>query len=94
MRVDVNVLNFALTLEHLENAFYVEGLKKHSQNDFLKAGLPQWVRGRFEQIAKHGKIPYLALVLRHVNLFMHRRSDPCCLPGVCPRLPSRPALQV
>jgi hypothetical protein len=51
---DVEVLNFALTLEHLENAFYTEGLKKYNQQAFINAGLPKWVRGRFEQIAMHG----------------------------------------
>lgn len=51
--IDIEVLNFALTLEHLENAFYNEGLNKYSQDDFVQAGLPVWARGRFEQIAKH-----------------------------------------
>ncbi len=33
---DVDILNFALTLEHLEAVFYTQGLKKFDQNDFEK----------------------------------------------------------
>jgi len=50
---DVTVLNFALTLEHLENAFYKGALAKFDQQDFLDAGLPAFARGRFEQVAAH-----------------------------------------
>ncbi|KAJ7087718.1 ferritin-like domain-containing protein [Mycena crocata] len=50
---DATVLNYALTLEHLENAFYSGALKKFSEHDFRKAGLPNWARGRFVQVAEH-----------------------------------------
>ncbi|KAI0658103.1 ferritin-like domain-containing protein [Cubamyces menziesii] len=52
-QTDISVLTFALTLEHLENAFYKQGLAKYSESDFQKDGLPAWVRGRFAQIAQH-----------------------------------------
>ncbi|KIJ63875.1 hypothetical protein HYDPIDRAFT_29221 [Hydnomerulius pinastri MD-312] len=47
------ILNFALTLEHLENAFYTQGLQKYSQQDFLNENLPVWARGRWVEIAQH-----------------------------------------
>ncbi|KAF8837992.1 hypothetical protein BDN67DRAFT_1071044 [Paxillus ammoniavirescens] len=47
------ILNFALTLEHLEDAFYTQGIQKYSQEDFLAENLPSWARGRWTQIAEH-----------------------------------------
>ncbi|KAH7921675.1 hypothetical protein BV22DRAFT_1132100 [Leucogyrophana mollusca] len=49
----VQILNYALTLEHLENAFYAQGLQKYSQQDFVNAGLPDFARGRWSEIAAH-----------------------------------------
>jgi hypothetical protein len=51
--VDVDILNFALTLEHVENAFYTQGLSRFKQEDFVHAGFPDWTYGRLKQIAAH-----------------------------------------
>jgi Ferritin-like domain len=53
LSLDVDILNFALTLEHLENAFYSQGLSKFTQGNFVDAGLPDWSYGRLKQIAAH-----------------------------------------
>ncbi|KAJ3993108.1 ferritin-like domain-containing protein [Lentinula boryana] len=50
---DTVVLNYALTLEYLESAFYTGALNNFTEDDFISDGLPQWARGRFEQIAAH-----------------------------------------
>ncbi|KAK6530398.1 hypothetical protein TWF694_003753 [Orbilia ellipsospora] len=36
---DTDILQFALTLEHLESAFYAQGFKKFSESDFADLGL-------------------------------------------------------
>lgn len=35
---DVDILNYALTLEYLERKFYCEGISLFTQQDFIKAG--------------------------------------------------------
>ncbi|KAJ7646676.1 ferritin-like domain-containing protein [Roridomyces roridus] len=50
---DPQVLNYALTLEHLEAAFYKEGLAKFSAADLKAAGYPDWTYGRLGQIYDH-----------------------------------------
>lgn len=58
---DVDVLNYALTLEHLEYAFYRDGLEKFGEDKFRSAdvfdGLGSYLRERvyrnFERIREH-----------------------------------------
>ena len=51
--IDPVVLNYALTLEHLEAAFYAQALSQFSADDFANAGYPDWVRYRLTEIAAH-----------------------------------------
>ncbi|KAF8583677.1 hypothetical protein K439DRAFT_1390281 [Ramaria rubella] len=50
---DTDILNFALTLELVENAFYSRGLEMFDADAFTSSGLPAFARGRFSQLAQH-----------------------------------------
>jgi rubrerythrin len=58
---DVDVLNYALTLEHLENAFYRDGLAQFSESDLMDADaladygeeLRMKVPGHLEMVGEH-----------------------------------------
>ncbi|KAI8442954.1 ferritin-like domain-containing protein, partial [Phakopsora pachyrhizi] len=47
---DSEILNFALTLEHLESAFYARGLKKYDQAAFTKAGFSTTTRQSIQKV--------------------------------------------
>src|SRR6478752_2135338 len=50
---DLDVFNYALTLEHLENAFYRDGLKEFDADAFSAAGFDAAVRENLLLISKH-----------------------------------------
>ncbi|KAG6842367.1 hypothetical protein H0H93_004082, partial [Arthromyces matolae] len=50
---DLDTLNFALTLEHVEVAFYTMGLQNYTQQDFVNAGLPVGARTQFERVLQN-----------------------------------------
>ncbi|GAA5864962.1 hypothetical protein JCM8547_004250 [Rhodosporidiobolus lusitaniae] len=64
---DVEILNYALTLEFLERNFYADVLKKFSAADFKKAGYASTVRERLVQIASHER--------DHVNFLVSALGD-------------------
>ncbi|KAG0277666.1 hypothetical protein BGZ95_005556 [Linnemannia exigua] len=49
----LTVLNYALTLEHLEAEFYKQGLAKFNETNFTDAGFDAKVRDRFVHIGEH-----------------------------------------
>lgn len=52
---DVEILNYALTLEYLERDFYKQALAKFSKHDFHHAGYPRYVRREFVKIGRQEK---------------------------------------
>lgn len=50
---DEGILNYALTLEHLEAAFYRQGLANFTTEDFKAAGYAPSVYSQVETISKH-----------------------------------------
>jgi len=63
---DATILNYALTLEHLEAAFYRSGLDMYNAGAFNNANFPSWVRERFTEIANHERthVEFLTTALK------------------------------
>lgn len=47
----VDILNYALTLEHLEDTFYRQGLANFTQDDFAKAGYDATLYGNVQKLS-------------------------------------------
>lgn len=50
-----DILNYALTLEHLEASFYEQGLKNYTHSDFIAAGCQDPVYEHVQRIADDEK---------------------------------------
>jgi hypothetical protein len=48
---DAQILNYALTLEHLEDKFYREGLANYTQQMFIDAGFPDPFYANLKEIS-------------------------------------------
>ncbi|KAJ6095335.1 hypothetical protein N7486_006081 [Penicillium sp. IBT 16267x] len=48
---DADILNYALTLEHLEATFYQEGIKNYTQADFVNAGFQDPFYANLKEVA-------------------------------------------
>lgn len=71
--LDTVILNYALTLEHLENAFYSGALAQFDAKAFEDADLPPWARRRFEEVAAHEATHVQALS----NALGDKATQPC-----------------
>jgi hypothetical protein len=67
LQTPVDVLNYALTLEHLEHAFYRDGLQEFTAEDFTAAGYASNVYEWFGIIRDHER--------EHVNVFTQVITD-------------------
>lgn len=45
------ILNYALTLEHLENQFYLQGLSNFTEKDFADAGYDSTFYGNIKKVS-------------------------------------------
>ncbi|KAJ3828169.1 ferritin-like domain-containing protein [Lentinula raphanica] len=52
---DIQLLNCALYIEHMESALYTQGLSRFSVKNFTDVGLEPWSYGRFQEILEHEK---------------------------------------
>jgi hypothetical protein len=63
-RLSLAILQYALTLEHLENKFYSEAVAKFSQKDFENAGFDGWVYRRVKQSESDLDLTFIDLAWR------------------------------
>ena len=76
LEANIDVLNYALTLEHLENAFYSGALAQFDENAFKAAGLPSEARVRFSEVAAH-EVTHVAVLRATLAVLGGKATQPC-----------------
>lgn len=72
---DLDVLNYALTLEHLENAFYQQGITNFTVKDFHD--MPNNTFSEFQRISDHEKI-HVETLISVINASYPGKAVPPC----------------
>lgn len=74
---DLGVLNYALTLEHLENEFYRQGVANYSSDDFVNADYPDDTFLELSNVAKHEKV-HVDTLIKVINAsYPNMYVEPC-----------------
>jgi len=50
---DIDVVQYGLSLEHIEAEFYRQFKANYTAADFANAGYPSWYYGRYQQVANN-----------------------------------------
>lgn len=74
---DLDVLNYALTLEHLENAFYQTGIKNFTAKDFLRYNMSANTYKEFQSISAHEMI-HVKTLISVINATYPDKAVPPC----------------
>jgi len=75
---DITALNYALTLENLENAFYIYSLARFSSADFVAAGLPSYYYDFSRTIADHEQV-HVTTLNTTINARVSGAGVPACV---------------
>src|ERR1700761_1764440 len=71
---DAGILNYALTLEHLEDKFYREGLANFTEADFTKAGYSSKFYAILQEVSSDETTHVTFLTSALKGLFSHLSS--------------------
>lgn len=74
---DVTVLNYALTLEHLESTFYNEGLAKFNATDFTDAGYNSSVYWYLQMVQSH-EASHVVFLTAVIDTASYGSAVPAC----------------